>query len=183
MSVDLIGSGCRYLTGCSIRLCNEGNPILDRDAIGRPQPWVVTNLGLEYPGELVFAGVTDPALGQRLTGKLCFRVVIHTEPRRLSSVPIDDPRIAMCVPRRLTQPGRDGAGREIQAIRETRERYMAGEYSLRWSMIEREVHSWRKLRPMRRKTTPSRKTRSSTRSSRRRSYGRSPRPPRVSPHD
>jgi hypothetical protein len=44
----------------------------------------------------------------------------------------------MCVPRRSTQPGRDGAGREIQAIRETKERYMAGEDSLRRSMSERE---------------------------------------------
>jgi hypothetical protein len=119
-------------------LCSEENLILDRDAIGRPQPWVVTHRGLEYPGEVVLAGATDPALGQRLTGGLCFRVVIHTEPRRLSSVPFDDPRIAMCVPRRSTQPGREGAGREIQAIRETRERYMAGEDSLRRSMSERE---------------------------------------------
>jgi hypothetical protein len=135
LNVDIIGNECGHLT---IQFVQRGNLILDRDVIGRPQPWVVTHRGLEYPGEVVLAGATDPSLGQRLTGGLCFRVVIHTEPRRLSSVPIDDPRIAMCVPRRSTQPGRDGAGREIQAIRETKERYMAGEDSLRRSMSERE---------------------------------------------
>lgn len=116
----------------------KGGLILDTDAIGQRQPWVVTHRGLEYPGEVVLAELTDPALGDRLSGGSCFRVVIHTEPRRLGSTRIDDPRIAMCVPRRTTGPGREGVGREIQAIRETRERYMAGEDALRRSMSERE---------------------------------------------
>ena len=116
----------------------KGGLILDTDAIGQRQPWVVTHRGLEYPGEVVLAELADPTLGDKLTGGLCFRVVIHTEPRRLGSARIDDPRIAMCVPRRSTQPEREGVGREIQAIRETRERYMAGEDPLRRSMSERE---------------------------------------------
>ena len=116
----------------------KGDLILDTDAIGQRQPWVVTHRGLEYPGEVVLADHTDPTLGDRLTGGLCFRVVIHTEPRRLGSTRIDDSRIAMCVPRRSTGPAREGVGREIQAIRETRERYMAGEDALRRSMSDRE---------------------------------------------
>ena len=120
-----------------------GDLRLDPEALGQVQPWVVVDRGLEYPGEVIVAETVDPRWGQPLEGDVCFRVVFYTVPRRVPTAQIQDSRIAMAVPRRAAGSTVEGLGREIQAVRETRERYVAGgdpqTSALRGSMEEREA--------------------------------------------
>ena len=116
---------------------------LDPEALGQVQPWVVVDRGLEYPGEVIVAETVDPQWGQPLEGDISFRVVFYTVPRRVPMGQIQDSRIAMAVPRRAAGSTLEGLDREIQAVRETRERYEAESdpqtSALRGSMEEREA--------------------------------------------
>ena len=113
----------------------------DPEVLGRRQPWSVVHRGLEYPGEVVVAEVVDPDLDLPLGNKLGFRVVFYTVPRRIPIMQLHDPRIAMVVPRRSTDPTSEGLTREVDSIRETSVRYMAGTDSesaaVRETMAER----------------------------------------------
>ena len=114
----------------------------DRQALGERQQFVVTCRGLEYPGEVVVADAVDPDLGRPLEGAICFRVVFYLVPRRIPVSQIRDPRIAKVVPRRSADPAGESLSREVQAIREARERYVAGgdaeSVAMRGTMAERE---------------------------------------------
>ena len=101
-------------------------PRLDSHALARPQRWSVTHRGLEYPGEVVFAEGVDRAWGQPLQGDVCFRVVFYTVPRRIPAGHILDPRIAIAVPRRAADQGREALSLELQSVRESKERYLTG---------------------------------------------------------
>ena len=99
---------------------------LDSLALGEVQPWSIIDRGLEYPGEVIVAETVNPTWGQPLEGDACFRIIFYTVPRRIPAGQIRDPRIAMAVPRRSADPTRERLSREIQAIHETRERYITG---------------------------------------------------------
>ena len=115
---------------------------LDGQLLGEVRPWAVSHRGLEYPGEVIVSEKVNPAWGEPLEGDVCFRVVFYTVPRRIPAGQIRDPRIAMVVPRRSADPAQQRLGREIQAIRESKERYVAGpdaaSRAMRTSMDEQE---------------------------------------------
>ena len=116
---------------------------IDSVALGQTQEWTVVHRGMEYPGEVIVAEKVDPQWGRRLEGPACFRVVLYTVPRRIPAGQIQDPRIAMAVPRRSLQPWRQSLGQEIESIHEARERYVtrqdADTQAVRSSMQEREI--------------------------------------------
>ncbi len=113
----------------------------DREVLGQPQRWSVVHRGLEYPGEVVVAEAVDPDLGLPPSNTLGFRVVFYSVPRRIPAVQLRDPRIAVVVPRRSTDPASESLTLEVDSIRETSARYMAGTDSessaLRETMAER----------------------------------------------
>ena len=113
----------------------------DAEVIGRPQPWVLDHRGLEYRGEAIVAEALEPVWGRPLEGDLGFRVIFYTEPRRISSERIEDPRIAMAVPRRSLSVESQGVVTELSAVHEARERYATAgdpdQTALRNSMEER----------------------------------------------
>ena len=113
----------------------------DAEVTGQPQPWVLHHRGLEYRGEVIVAEALDPDWGRPLEGDLGFRVIFFTEPRRIASERIGDPRIAMAVPRRSLSVESQGVGSELSAVHEARERYTtagdAVQTALRHSMEER----------------------------------------------
>ena len=113
----------------------------DRSVLGQRQSWSVVHRGLEYPGEIVVVEAVDPDLGLPLANDLSFRVVFYTVPRRIPVAQLRDPRIAIAVPRRSADPASESLSREVDSIRETSVRYMAGTDSessaLRTTMAER----------------------------------------------
>ena len=113
-----------------------------RGAFGQPQAWSVTHRGFEYPGEVMIAEAVNPEWGRTLQGDVSFRIVFYTVPRRISRDQIQDPRIAMAVPRRSADPVQESLSQEIRAIHEAKERYITGTepdtLSLRTSMDERQ---------------------------------------------
>ena len=115
----------------------------DSQVFGQPQPWAVHHRGVEQEGEVIVAERVNPAWGRRPEGGLGFRLVFFTVPRRISSVRIEDPRIAMAVPRRSPLQVRPSLDSEIKAIHEARARYVTARdpdaLALRRSMEEREV--------------------------------------------
>jgi len=102
---------------------STGGLIIDPAVLQQPQPWMVNHRGLEYKGEVIFAETVDPAMGLSLEGDLSFSLVLFSVPRRISPGLIQDPGIAMAVPKHPPERMRQGLGGEIRAIRETRERY------------------------------------------------------------
>ncbi len=135
------------------------NPVLrlDRDALEQVQTWTVTHRGLEYVGEVIVAETVNPDWGLPLDGHTAFRIVLYTVPRRIATEQIRAPRIAMAVPRRAHDASLQSVGRELQAIREAKERYSAGgdadsrdilesmasqEASLQSDLARREAHSY-----------------------------------------
>ena len=96
----------------------------DREVHGQPQPWTVTHRAIEYPGDVIVADTVNPEWGMPLVGDACFRIVFYTVPRRIPASQIQDPRIAMAVPRRSRDPARESLSHEIRAIHEARERYV-----------------------------------------------------------
>lgn len=114
----------------------------DTQVLGQPQPWTAVDRGLEYPGEVVVAESVDPSWGRRLEGDVYFRIVFYTVSRRIPATQIRDPRIAMAVPRSASDPARESLGLEIQAIHETKERYVTATdrdaQALRSSLDEQE---------------------------------------------
>ena len=116
---------------------------VDSEVLGQTQPWVVVHRRLEYPGEVVVAEAVNPEWGQPLEGDVCFRIIFYTVPRRIPAGQICDPRIAMAVPRRSTDPLRESLSREFQSIHEAKERYITGRdtdsQAIRISMEEREA--------------------------------------------
>ena len=114
----------------------------DADALGRPQTWTVHHRGLEYRGEVIVAEAVDPDWALPLDGAVSFRLVFYTVPRRISDRRLQDPRIAMAVPRRSLTQVWQTLGREIQYIHETRQRYItardAEALTMRRSMEDRE---------------------------------------------
>jgi hypothetical protein len=121
----------------------SGGLRLDSEVLGKTQPWTVVDRGLEYPGEVIVAEAVDPAWGSPLEGDVSFRTVLYTVPRRIPPGQIRDRRIAMAVPRRSPELGRDNLSREILAVREAGARYGAGPgaeaEAVRASMEEREA--------------------------------------------
>ena len=115
----------------------------DAEALGRPQTWTVQNRGLEYRGEVIVAEAVDPDWALPLERDLGFRVVFYTVPRRFPDGRLQDPRIAMTVPRRSLAQVWQTLGREIQCIHETRQRYITARdvdaIKLRQSMEDREA--------------------------------------------
>ena len=115
----------------------------DAEALGRTQEWVVYDRGLEYTGEVIVSEAVEPAWGRRLEGSVSFRHVFFTVPRRIPSGLIQDPRIAMAVPRRPLHQVWRAIGRELGAIHEARERYQTARdrdaLALRESMDAREA--------------------------------------------
>ena len=103
---------------------DTGDLRFDREVYGQPQSWTVTYRRLEYPGEVIVAETVNPEWGMPLVGDACFRVVFYTVPRRITAGQIQDPRIAMAVPRRSRDPARESLSHEIRAIQEARERYV-----------------------------------------------------------
>ena len=95
----------------------------DSEALEVPQPWTVTNRGLEYSGEAIVSHSVTPSLGGPLERGLSFRVVFFTVPRRIPVSHIRDARIAMAVPRRTLDERRGAITTELRAIHETRARY------------------------------------------------------------
>ena len=116
--------------------------IIDSEVLDQPQPWTVYHRGLEYRGEVVFAEVVDPELGLPLRGDVSFRLVFFSVPRRIPSGLIQNPCIAMVVPRHPPERMRRGIGGEMRAVRETRERYRTARdpdaMALRRAMDERD---------------------------------------------
>ena len=115
----------------------------DAEALGRPQTWTVQNRGLEYRGEVIVAEAVDPDWALPLERDLGFRIVFYTVPRRFPDGRLQDPRIAMTVPRRSLAQVWQTLGREIQYIHETRQRYITARdvdaIKLRQSMEDREA--------------------------------------------
>jgi len=114
----------------------------DRETLGQREPWEVVHRGIAYAGEVVAAEAVDADLGLPLEGDVCFRVVFYTVPRRIPVSQIRDPRIAMAVPRRSGDLERERVTRELRAIREARELYVAAAdpeaNAMRSGMQERE---------------------------------------------
>ena len=115
----------------------------DPEALGRTQERTVYDRDLEYTGEVIVAEAVDPVWGKRLEGSVAFRHVFFTVPRRIPSGLIQDPRIAMAVPRRPLHQVWRAIGRELGAIHEARERFLTARdrdaLNLRESMDAREA--------------------------------------------
>ena len=115
----------------------------DLESVGQPQPWILHNRGLEYRGEVIVSEEVGPSWGEPLEDGVSFRVVFYIVPRHIPRGRIRDRRIGMAAPART--PPRDGPGirRELSAIHEARQRYVAGRDSeaqgLRRAMDDREV--------------------------------------------
>ena len=118
------------------------------EVLGEPQDWVVHHRGLEYRGEVIVAESLDTAWGRPLDLDLDFRVVLFTVPRRIPSRHIQDRRIAMAVPGRAPDQV-ESLGRELRAIRETKERYVTARdtetIAVRGSLEDRVVSVQREL--------------------------------------
>lgn len=97
---------------------------------------------IAYAGEVVVAKAVDADLGLPLGDDVCFRIEFYTVPRRIPVPQIRDPRIAMAVPRRSGDLERERVIRELRAIREARELYVAAAdpeaNAMRSGMQERE---------------------------------------------
>ena len=115
----------------------------DAEAFGRSQTWTVQHRGLEYRGEVIVAEAVDPDWTLPLEGAVGFRIVLYTVPRRISGQSIQDPCIAMAVPRRSLTQVWQTLGTEIQYIHETRQRYSTARdvdaLTMRQSMEDREA--------------------------------------------
>ena len=115
----------------------------DAAVFGRSQTWTVHHRGLEYRGEVIVAEAVDPDWTLPLESAVGFRIVFYTVPRRVSGSSIQDPRIAMAVPRRTLTQVWQTLGREIQSIHETRQRYITARdvdaLTMRQSMADREA--------------------------------------------
>ena len=115
----------------------------ETEAFDRPQSWVVPHRGLEYEGEVIVAEAVNPEWGRPLEGGLGFRIVLFTVPRRIPAGQIQDPRIAMAVPRRSLTDVWQTLGTELRSIREARAGYTSARspetQGLRRSMEEREA--------------------------------------------
>ncbi len=97
--------------------------IFDTETPGQTQTWTVRHRGLEYIGQVIVTESVDPSWGRPLAGDLSFRLVFYLVPRRIPAGQIQDPRIAMAVPRREPAQARY-LGRELRAVREVGERYV-----------------------------------------------------------
>ena len=104
-------------------MAQEAIAIVDEPA-GQPQPWKAVYSGIEYPGEIISAQRWDPSWGEQLEGDLFFRIVFLASAPRRPSLTLEDPRIAVCLPRGSLDRERASGARELRSIRETRARYV-----------------------------------------------------------
>jgi hypothetical protein len=94
------------------------------ETTGQPQPWRAVYSGIEYPGEVVSAREWRPEWSRPLRDEHFFRVVFLAAPTPPRELHLEDPRIAVCLPRRAVDWEQAPGARELRSLREARGRYL-----------------------------------------------------------
>ena len=96
------------------------------ESTGQARPWRVVYSGMEYLGEVISASSWDPAWGRPLVGQIFFRIIFLTTHQRESGFILDDPRIAVCMPRGRRDGTKTSVAQGLRSISEARAIYSAG---------------------------------------------------------
>ena len=105
-------------------LYGEPRVWLEDFPLGRPVPFDVDHLGLNYHGEVIRAESWDPHWGEALTGDIYFRIVLLRQRRGSHRPAIQDSRIALCRPGAGLSRRRNRLSGELSTIKETMAVYL-----------------------------------------------------------
>ncbi|MFH1560938.1 MAG: hypothetical protein ABID84_06010 [Chloroflexota bacterium] len=110
---------------------------------GKLRPWSASQMGLQYPGEVIVASRWNDAWGKELTDDRYFRIVLLTSRQRSFTADLRDARIVVCIPAQDVLHQRHDLDRELRSIAEARGLYTVGRQAdssaLRSTLDQREA--------------------------------------------
>lgn len=96
---------------------------LSQFPLGTPQSFACDYQGIRYPGEVVRDEAWSARWGEPLSGEKYFRIVLLEQPIS-STPPLQDSRIALCVPGTAEHQRRDRLVEELTTLREAQALYL-----------------------------------------------------------